>query len=140
MDYLEILEQMKYSTLTETKTRYKSFYSSELGGIITLNTFMLVHADDYLFIRGHVVSDVIAIEQGNLYLFENHFKRLLQSAAVFQIPLPFPISKVRSVILDTCAKSNTYCGKVRVLLSAGRVYETEKESRSKGSSLLYTGY
>jgi 4-amino-4-deoxychorismate lyase len=98
---------------------FYSMYSSVLGGIVTDPALMILPLDDHMVHRGHAVFDTATLTHGMLYQLDPHLDRLLRSAELARIPLPFPREQLRQIILDTAAASGKHDGSVRYWLSAG---------------------
>ena len=98
---------------------FYSMYSSVLGGIVTDPALMVLPLDDHMVHRGHAVFDTATLTHGMLYQLDPHLDRLLRSAELARIPLPFPREQLRQIILDTAAASGQHDGSVRYWLSAG---------------------
>ena len=98
---------------------YYSMYSSVLGGIVTDPAFMVVPLDDHIVHRGHAVFDTAILANGLLYQLDQHLERFMRSAEMARIPLPFPVEKLRRIIIDTAAASRRRDASVRYWLSAG---------------------
>lgn len=98
---------------------FYAMYSSILGGIVTDPAFMVLPLDDHMVHRGHSVFDTATLTHGMLYQLDPHLDRLLRSADLARIPLPFPRAQLRQIILDTAAASRHRDGSVRYWLSAG---------------------
>jgi len=98
---------------------FYSMYSSVLGGIVTDPTMMVLPLDDHMVHRGHAVFDTATLTHGMLYQLDPHLDRLLRSAELARISLPFPREQLRQIILDTAAASGQHDGSVRYWLSAG---------------------
>ncbi|HEY1267652.1 MAG TPA: aminotransferase class IV [Candidatus Binatia bacterium] len=98
---------------------YYAMYSSVLGGIVTDPAFMVVPLDDHMVHRGHSVFDTAILAEGRLYQLDQHLQRFLRSAEMARIPLPFPLEKLRQIIIDTAAASGRRDASVRYWLSAG---------------------
>lgn len=98
---------------------FYSMYSSVLGGIVTDPALMILPLDDHMVHRGHAVFDTATLIHGMLYQLDPHLDRLLRSAGLARIPLPFPREQLRQIILDTAAASGKRDGSVRYWLSAG---------------------
>ncbi|MGH7829074.1 MAG: aminotransferase class IV [Candidatus Binatia bacterium] len=124
------LPETRVFTADEALTRLRSavhpkavnfyaMYSSVLGGIVTDPAFMVVPLDDHMVHRGHAVFDTATLAKGNLYQLDPHLERLLRSAEMARIPLPFPPEQLRRIIIDTAAASSRRDGSVRYWLSAG---------------------
>src|SRR3970282_1944400 len=98
---------------------FYAMYSSILGGIVTDPALMVVPLDDHMVHRGHAVFDTAVLANGMLYQLDRHLGRLLRSAHMARIPLPFPLDQLRQVIIDTCAASGRKDASVRYWLFAG---------------------
>src|SRR5687768_3634542 len=98
---------------------FYAMYSGVLGGIVTDPALMVLPLDDHMVHRGHAVFDTATLIHGMLYQLEPHLERLLRSAALARIPLPFSREQLRRIILDTAAASGRRDGSVRYWLSAG---------------------
>jgi 4-amino-4-deoxychorismate lyase len=98
---------------------FYSMYSSVLGGIVTDPALMVLPLDDHMVHRGHSVFDTATLTHGMLYQLEPHLDRLLRSAELARIQLPFPRESLRQIILDTAGASRQREGSVRYWLSAG---------------------
>jgi 4-amino-4-deoxychorismate lyase len=94
-------------------------YSSVLGGIVTDPSLMVLPLDDHMVHRGHAVFDTATLTHGMLYQLDPHLDRLLRSAELARIALPFSREQLRQIILDTAAASGKRDGSVRYWLSAG---------------------
>ena len=98
---------------------FYSMYSSVLDGIVTDPALMVLPLDDHMVHRGHAVFDTATLTHGMLYQLDPHLDRLLRSAELARIPLPFSREQLRQIILDTAAASGERDGSVRYWLSAG---------------------
>ena len=98
---------------------FYAMYSSALGGIVTDSVLMVLLLDDHMVHRGHSVFDTATLTGGMLYQLDPHLDRLLRSAELARVPLPFPREELRQIILDTAAASRQREGSVRYWLSAG---------------------
>lgn len=98
---------------------FYAMYSSVLGGIVTDPALMVVPLDDHMVHRGHAVFDTAVLADGMLYQLDQHLERFLRSAQMARIPPPFPLSKLRQIIIDTAAAGGRRDGSVRYWLSAG---------------------
>jgi 4-amino-4-deoxychorismate lyase len=94
-------------------------YSSVLGGIVTDPALMVLPLDDHMVHRGHAVFDTATLANGMLYQLDQHLERLVRSAEMARISLPFPEEMLRRIILDTAAASGRRDGSVRYWLSSG---------------------
>jgi 4-amino-4-deoxychorismate lyase len=100
-------------------SNFYAMYSSVLGGIVTDPALMVLPLDDHMVHRGHAVFDTATLTHGMLYQLDPHLDRLLRSAALARIQLPFSRTQLREIILDTAASSGRRDGSVRYWLSAG---------------------
>lgn len=112
------IERLRAAVHPKAKNFY-SMYSSILGGIVTDPALMVLPLDDHIVHRGHGVFDTATMANGKLYQLDLHLERLLRSAEMARIPLPFPCEKLRQIILETAAASGRRDGSVRYWLSAG---------------------
>lgn len=99
--------------------KFFAMYSSLFDGIVTDPALMVLPLDDHMVHRGHGVFDTATLTHGMLYQLDAHMDRLLRSADLARIPLPFPRERLRRIILDTVAASRQRDGAVRYWLSAG---------------------
>jgi 4-amino-4-deoxychorismate lyase len=106
-------------TVHAKASNFYAMYSSVLGGIVTDPAMMILPLDDHMVHRGHAVFDTATLAGGMLYQLDPHLDRLLRSAESARIPLPFPRSQLRQIILETAAASGRRDGSVRYWLSAG---------------------
>ena len=106
-------------TVHPKASNFYAMYSSVLEGIVTDPALMILPLDDHMVHRGHSVFDTATLTHGMLYQLEPHLDRLLRSAELARIPLPFPKEHLRQIVLDTAAASGRSDGSVRYWLSAG---------------------
>src|SRR3990170_4485719 len=92
---------------------FYAMYSSVLGGIVTDPALMVLPLDDHMVHRGHAVFDTATLTGGMIYQLDPHLDRLLRSADLARIPLPFAREQLRQVILDTAAASGQRDGSIR---------------------------
>ncbi|KAI3425070.1 hypothetical protein D9Q98_008447 [Chlorella vulgaris] len=118
----EVVEELYDSQHSVQRTTYHSFYSSELGGIVTDPALFVVQLDDHMLHRGHAVFDTAVITDGYLYQLDQHLQRFLTNAAKANIGLPrgMSVEQMRRTILETAAAGCKLNGHVRYWLSAGR--------------------
>ncbi|MCY4513624.1 MAG: D-amino-acid transaminase, partial [Candidatus Tectomicrobia bacterium] len=98
---------------------FHAMYSSVLGGIVTDPALMVLPLDDHMVHRGHAVFDTAAIVDGMLYQLDPHLQRLLRSAEMARIPLPYEPDRLRQIVIDTAAASGQRDASVRYWASAG---------------------
>jgi len=98
---------------------FHAMYSSVLGGIVTDPAFMVLPLDDHMVHRGHAVFDTAMIVKGQLYQLDAHIERLLRSAEMARLQLPYAPEQLRQIIIDTAAASRQRDASVRYWLSAG---------------------
>jgi 4-amino-4-deoxychorismate lyase len=98
---------------------FHAMYSSILGGIVTDPALMVLPLDDHMVHRGHAVFDTAILANGLLYQLDQHLQRLVRSAKMARIPLPFPPEQLRQIVIDTAAAGAQRDASVRYWLSAG---------------------
>ncbi|CAA6661006.1 unnamed protein product [Spirodela intermedia] len=94
-------------------------YSSISGGITTDPAAMVIPMDDHMVHRGHGVFDTAAIADGYLYELDQHLDRILRSASMAKIALPFGRAAMKAILIQTVSASKCRQGSLRYWLSAG---------------------
>ncbi len=107
------------ATVHAKAANYYAMYSSVLGGIVTEPALMVLPLDDHMVHRGHSVFDTAILANGMLYQLDQHLERLVRSAEMARIPLPFPPQRLRQIVIDTAAAGARRDASVRYWLSAG---------------------
>jgi 4-amino-4-deoxychorismate lyase len=98
---------------------FYAMYSSVLGGIVADPALMVLPLDDHMVHRGHGVFDTATVVQGLAYQLDRHLDRLVRSAELARIPLPFPRERLLQIILEPAAASGGRDAAIRYWLSAG---------------------
>ncbi|KAF5726195.1 D-amino-acid transaminase chloroplastic-like isoform X1 [Tripterygium wilfordii] len=101
------------------KQQFLAMYSSIVGGITTDPAAMVIPVDDHMVHRGHGVFDTAAIMDGHLYELDQHLDRIIRSAAMAKINLPFDRESIRSILIKTVTVSQCRNGSLRYWLSVG---------------------
>jgi 4-amino-4-deoxychorismate lyase len=114
-DVLSALRQLR----TQQPVKYYAFYSSQLGGIVTDPSLMVLPFDDHMVHRGHGIFDTAGLVSGRIYDLEAHLDRFLGSAERSRLALPGSRSEMRDVIIGTVAASGRRDGSIRYWLSSG---------------------
>src|SRR6187551_3744364 len=111
------------TALGELRTRqpvqYWAFYSSQLGGIVTDPSLMLIPFDDHMVHRGHGIFDTAGLVNGRIYDLEAHLDRFLGSAERSKLKLFGSREEMRDIIIRTTAVSGLRDGAIRYWLSSG---------------------
>src|ERR671925_1486797 len=115
----DVLKRLQAAVHPAAAQQYYAMYSSVFGGIVTDPALMVLPLDDHMVHRGHAVFDTAAIVNGMMYELEAHLDRFLRSASMARIPLPFPRSQLREIILETAAASGQREAAVRYWASVG---------------------
>eukprot|EP00210_Caulerpa_lentillifera_P000879 g850.t1 len=116
----QALDLIHVSVPKTSRSYFRSFYSSEYGGIVREPSLMVIPIDDRLFMQGHGAFEMCHISQGYLYLFDEHFERFMWSVKKVGIELPYSEEELKRIILHTAAASNKLNGFVRFWASGGR--------------------
>ncbi|KAL3746730.1 hypothetical protein ACJRO7_015640 [Eucalyptus globulus] len=101
------------------KQQYLAMYSSVFGGIVTDPAAMVIPMDDHMVHRGHGVFDTAAIMDGHLYELDQHLDRIVRSASMAKISLPFDRESIKRILIRTVSASKCRKGSLRYWLSAG---------------------
>jgi 4-amino-4-deoxychorismate lyase len=99
--------------------QFSAFYSSQLGGIVTDPSLMVIPFDDHMVHRGHGIFDTAGIVGGRIYDLEAHLDRFLGSAERSRLQLPGTRQEMREIIVATTAASGRRDGAIRYWLSSG---------------------
>jgi 4-amino-4-deoxychorismate lyase len=99
--------------------QYWAFYSSQLGGVVTDPSLMVVPFDDHMVHRGHGIFDTAGLVDGRIYDLEAHLDRFLLSAERSKLRLPGSREEMRDIIVKTTAVSGRRDGSIRYWLSSG---------------------
>jgi 4-amino-4-deoxychorismate lyase len=98
---------------------YFSFYSSQLGGIVTDPALMVLPFDDHMVHRGHGIFDTAGLINGKIYDLEAHLDRFLLSAERSKLRVSASRAEMRDIIVQTTAASGRRDGSIRYWLSSG---------------------
>jgi 4-amino-4-deoxychorismate lyase len=98
---------------------YYSFYSSQLGGIVTDPALMVLPFDDHMVHRGHGIFDTAGLINGKIYDLEAHLDRFLLSAERSKLRISPSRAEMRDIIVKTTAASGRRDGSIRYWLSSG---------------------
>ena len=104
---------------TRQPVRYDAFYSSQLGGVVTDPSLMVIPFDDHMVHRGHGIFDTAGLVNGKIYDLDAHLDRFWLSAERSRLKLPAPREEVRDIIIRTTALSKAREGSIRYWLSSG---------------------
>jgi 4-amino-4-deoxychorismate lyase len=98
---------------------YWAFYSSQLGGVVTDPTLMMIPFDDHMVHRGHGIFDTAGLVNGRIYDLDAHLDRFERSAERSRLRLPASRKEIRDIIVKTTAASGRRDGAIRYWLSSG---------------------
>ena len=98
---------------------YFAFYSSQLGGIVTDPSLMVLPFDDHMVHRGHGIFDTAGLIDGKIYDLEAHLDRFLRSAERSRLRVSPSRAEMRDIIIKTAAVSGKREGSIRYWLSSG---------------------
>ncbi|CAK7353308.1 unnamed protein product [Dovyalis caffra] len=116
----EAIERLKKNRENQAgKQQFLAMYSSIFGGITTDTAAMVIPMDDHMVHRGHGVFDTAAIVDGHLYELDQHLDRIIRSASMAKINLPFDRESMRRILIQTVSASKCKTGSLRYWLSAG---------------------
>ena len=80
----------------------------------------LIHPNDLGILRGYGVFDVLKTVNGKIFLFDEHFKRLNDSADYLGVKLPVEKIEIEEVIKKLIARNKTKQASIRIVLTGGR--------------------
>ena len=118
LDAAQVLAAL--SSLRQSQpVKYAAFYSSQLGGVVTDPSLMVLPFDDHMVHRGHGIFDTAGLVNGRIYDLEAHIDRFERSAAHSKLATPAPRETLRDIIVGTVAASGARDGAIRYWLSSG---------------------
>ncbi|XP_010452855.1 PREDICTED: D-amino-acid transaminase, chloroplastic [Camelina sativa] len=112
----EVIERLKQARGGQ---QFLAMYSSVVDGITTDPAAMVLPLDDHMVHRGHGVFDTATIINGYLYELDQHLDRIIRSASMAKIPLPFRREDIRRILIQTVSVSGCRDGSLRYWLSTG---------------------
>src|SRR3989339_1434350 len=80
----------------------------------------LIHPDDLGVLRGYGVFDVMKTVNGKIFLFDEHFKRLSDSADCLGVKLPAGKKEIEEAIKKLISKNKIKQASIRIILTGGR--------------------
>ena len=80
----------------------------------------MIHPDDLGVLRGYGVFDVMKTVNGKIFLFDEHFKRLSDSADYMGVRLPAGKKEIENVIKKLTSKNKIKQASIRIILTGGR--------------------
>src|SRR3989344_6117313 len=80
----------------------------------------LVHLDGLGVLRGYGVFDVMKTVNGKIFLFDEHFKRLSDSAYYLGVKLPVKKNEIEAIIKKLISKNKIKQASIRIVLTGGR--------------------
>jgi len=89
------------------------------GKIVPANS-ALIHLDDLGVLRGYGVFDVMKTVNGKIFLFDEHFKRLSDSASYLGARLPMGKKEIEEAIKKLISKNKIKQASIRIVLTGGR--------------------
>ncbi|QLY27079.1 aminotransferase class IV [Bdellovibrio sp. KM01] len=98
---------------------YLAMYSTWWDGIVTEPGMMVVPIDDHLVHRGDGVFEAIKVVNGRVFLYEEHLRRLENSAKLIGISLPMSLDKMKSIIAETVTAAGAKDALLRLYVSRG---------------------
>src|SRR3989344_1310133 len=89
------------------------------GKIVSANE-SLIHPDDLGVLRGYGVFDVMKTVNRKIFLFDEHFKRLNDSADYLGVRLPAGKKEIEEAIKKLISKNKIKQASIRIVLTGGR--------------------
>jgi len=89
------------------------------GKIVPANS-ALIYPDDLGVLRGYGVFDVMKTVNGKIFLFDEHFKRLSDSADYLGVRLPAGKKEIEEAIKKLISKNKIKQASIRIVLTGGR--------------------
>ena len=102
-----------------SRTEYKAFFSSFLGGITTEAHHMVVPIDDHMVHRGDAVFEAVKFVDGYAYALDRHLERLEVSMKAIAMTPPSSRADLTETILETIRASGLQSGLIRLFIARG---------------------
>jgi branched-chain amino acid aminotransferase len=118
--------------------QYHAHFSTWIGGITQDPALMLLPMDDHMVHRGDGVFEAIKAVDRKVFLMSEHLQRLSRSAEAVGISLPFELSQIQDIILQTLRVANQPQALIRLFVSRGPGGYTTNPYESMGSQLYVT--
>lgn len=126
--------------------RVESFYSSQLGGIVTDGRMMGMNVDESLVLHGHGVYEHMLVADGYVYQLEDRIDRLIAMSdrANIRLPNKWHREQLKRIVLETIAAGKCLEGTVTVVVSLGRSrglsYDMASHDSQRMEANLYVIY
>jgi 4-amino-4-deoxychorismate lyase len=114
----DVIQAMRNLRMNQ-RVNYWSFYSSQLGGIVTDPALMFIAFDDHMVHRGHGVFDTASVVDHKIYDLDAHFERFMKSAERARLTLPETPERLKEIIIETADVGGHSDGAIRYWLSSG---------------------
>jgi 4-amino-4-deoxychorismate lyase len=137
LDSQTILENLK-TKRNPFWSQYHAHYSTWLGGVTKDPALMMLPMDDHMVHRGDGVFEAIKTVERHVFLMDEHLARLTKSAASIGLKLPFEISEIRDIILQTLRMADQPTVLIRLFVSRGPGGYTTNPYDSVASQLYLT--
>ena len=125
--------------LTNTSYSHQNFYiamySSWLGGITLNPHLMVIPIDDHMVHRGDGAFEVFKCINGNIYQLDAHFERLKNSLNKLQLTPPYPLEKIKQIVIKTVKVSGEKNCVIRLYISRGPGDFSPNPAKSIGPQL-----
>lgn len=92
---------------------------SYAGGRIILSSKIVVPINDLAVLRGYAVFDFLKTVHGKPFLWQEHWRRFLNSAAALGLKVPVNERGVKKIIFELLKKNKTSDASIRLLLTGG---------------------
>ncbi|PPD91098.1 hypothetical protein GOBAR_DD11959 [Gossypium barbadense] len=111
---LPLVKKLSFSDLTIVRSSNQTE-----SMIVTDEAAMVIPMDDHMVHRGHGVFDTAIIANRHLYELDQHVDRIVKSATMAKIILPFDRETIQRILIQTVSVSKCINGSLRYWISAG---------------------
>jgi 4-amino-4-deoxychorismate lyase len=112
------LEALKSRTIG-SRTEYRAFYSSFLGGVTTEPHHMVVPIDDHMVHRGDAVFEAVKFMDREIFALDRHLERLEVSMNAISLKPALTRIELTETILETVRISGLTTGLIRLFIARG---------------------
>lgn len=101
------------------RSEYLAMYSGVFGGVVTDPALMVIPIDDHIVHRGDGIFEACKCVNGYIYNFDAHLSRLQRSAELISMELPFDLSHIKQIVIETVAIAGIKDCTLRIFISRG---------------------
>jgi 4-amino-4-deoxychorismate lyase len=119
MKVLSLEESQAQLSALNPKRKYWVMYSSLYGGLVKDPEAMVIPLDDHMVHRGDGIFEAFRFKNKKIFDLDGHLNRLLRSADLISLKLPFTKDEIAAICQAVCDHSPESVGMLRLFVSRG---------------------